>query len=61
MPGSAAKMGYFFQKLATLRSDQKAAAVNLGMFPDSGVQVASAAGAQSTGEIRASPRRLKTG
>jgi Flp pilus assembly protein TadD len=43
MPGSSAQMGYFFQKLAALRSDQKAAAVNLGMFPESGVQVASAA------------------
>jgi tetratricopeptide (TPR) repeat protein len=42
MPGSSAKMGYFFQKLASLRSDQKAAAVNLGIFPDSAVQVASA-------------------
>jgi len=42
MPGSSAKMGYFFQKLASLRSDQKAAAVNLGMFPGSGVQMASA-------------------
>lgn len=56
MPGSSAKMGYFFQKLATLRSDQKAAAVNLGMFPDSGVQVASAAagdlGVAATAEDR---------
>jgi len=42
MPGSSTKMGYFFQKLSSLRSDQKAAAVNLGMFPDSGMQVASA-------------------
>ena len=42
MPGSSTKMGYFFRKLPALRSDQKAAAVNLGMFPDSDVQVASA-------------------
>jgi len=43
MPGSSSKMGYFFQKLSSLRSDQKAAAVNLGIFPDSGgVQMASA-------------------
>jgi len=34
MPGSSTQMGYFFQKLSALRSDQKAAAVNLGMFPD---------------------------
>jgi tetratricopeptide (TPR) repeat protein len=50
MPGSSSQMGYFFQKLSKLRSDQKVAAVNLGMFPDSGVQVASVAGgAQSVG------------
>jgi Flp pilus assembly protein TadD len=49
MPGSSTQMGYFFQRLSTLRSDQKAAAVNLGMFPESGMQVASATGAQSIG------------
>jgi Flp pilus assembly protein TadD len=43
MPGSSAHMAYFFQKLPGLRSDQKAAAVNLGIFPGNGVQVASAA------------------
>jgi Flp pilus assembly protein TadD len=42
MPGSSANMAYFFRKLPELRSDQKAAAVNLGIFPDSGTQVASA-------------------
>lgn len=42
MPGSAANMAYFFRKLPELRSEQKAAAVNLGIFPDSGTQVASA-------------------
>lgn len=42
MPGSGSHMAYFFQKLPALRSDQKAAAVNLGIFPNSGaVQVAS--------------------
>lgn len=41
MPGSSANMAYFFRKLPELRSEQKAAAVNLGIFPDSGVQVAS--------------------
>ena len=40
-------MGYFFQKLASLRSDQKAAAVNLGIFPDSAVRVASASGSSA--------------
>jgi Flp pilus assembly protein TadD len=40
MPGSADNMAYFFRKLPELRSDQKAAAVNLGFFPES--QLASA-------------------
>jgi hypothetical protein len=45
MPGSSSRMGYFFQRLPTLRSDQKAAAVNLGIFPGMGTQVASAGSA----------------
>ena len=36
MPGSSAQMAPFLAKLPSLRSDQKAAAVNLGIFPDSG-------------------------
>ncbi len=36
MPGSSAQMAPFFAKLPSLRSDQKAAAVNLGIFPNSG-------------------------
>jgi Flp pilus assembly protein TadD len=36
MPGSSAQMVPFLAKLPSLRSDQKAAAVNLGIFPDSG-------------------------
>lgn len=36
MPGSSARMAPFFAKLPSLRSEQKAAAVNLGIFPDSG-------------------------
>lgn len=36
MPGSSARMAPFLAKLPSLRSDQKAAAVNLGIFPDSG-------------------------
>ena len=36
MPGSSSNMAYFFRKLPALRSDQKAAAVNLGIFPGSG-------------------------
>jgi len=35
MPGSSSNMAYFFRKLPALRSDQKAAAVNLGIFPHS--------------------------
>ncbi|MEO5971895.1 MAG: hypothetical protein ABIP91_00815 [Sphingomicrobium sp.] len=36
MPGSSGRMAPFLAKLPSLRSDQKAAAVNLGIFPDSG-------------------------
>ena len=36
MPGSSAQMAPFLAKLPSLRSDQKAAAVNLGIFPDTG-------------------------
>ena len=42
MPGSSTRMAYFFARLPQLRSDQKAAAVNLGIFPADGTQVASA-------------------
>jgi hypothetical protein len=42
MPGSSANMAYFFRKLPGLRSEQKAAAVNLGIFP-SDAQLASVA------------------
>ena len=35
MPGSSSNMAYFFRKLPALRSEQKAAAVNLGIFPHS--------------------------
>jgi Flp pilus assembly protein TadD len=41
MPGSSDNMAYFFRKLPELRSDEKAAAVNLGIFPEN--RVASAA------------------
>lgn len=34
MPGSGAQMDRFFRQLPRLRSDQKAAAVHLGVFPD---------------------------
>jgi Flp pilus assembly protein TadD len=35
MPGSWSRVAPFLQRLPALRSDQKAAAVNLGIFPDS--------------------------
>lgn len=41
MPGSSDNMAYFFRKLPELRSQEKAAAVNLGIFPEN--RVASAA------------------
>lgn len=48
MPGASASMDPFFRRLPTLTSGQKAAAVHLGIFPDSGVALASA----SAGEDR---------
>ena len=36
MPGSWARVSPFLQRLPTLKPGQKAAAVNLGIFPDSG-------------------------
>jgi Flp pilus assembly protein TadD len=42
MPGASARMDPFFRRLPALTSAQKAAAVNLGIFPESGVAVASA-------------------
>nr|NUR38052.1 hypothetical protein [Sphingomonas sp.] len=36
MPGSWARVAPFLQRLSTLNAGQKAAAVNLGIFPDSG-------------------------
>jgi Flp pilus assembly protein TadD len=43
MPGSWARIAPFLQRLPTLAAAQKAAAVNLGIFPDSGAQYAYAA------------------
>ena len=47
MPGSGASVQPFLQRLATLNSAQKAAAVNLGIFPDSGSSGLALAGAGS--------------
>lgn len=41
MPGSAGDVAPFLQRLPSLSAGQKAAAVNLGIFPDSGVAYAS--------------------
>jgi len=49
MPGSSASLAPFFQRLSSLPSGQKAAAANLGIFPDSGdVRFASASIPQVT-------------
>ena len=40
MPGASARMDPFLRRLPTLRADQKAAAVHLGIFPDSGTSYA---------------------
>lgn len=42
MPGASARMDPFFRRLPALSTAQKAAAVHLGIFPDSGVALASA-------------------
>lgn len=47
MPGASARMDPFFRRLPSLSSVQKAAAVHLGVFPDSGMAMASASPAQS--------------
>ena len=50
MPGSAGQMAYFFYKLPGLRSDQKAAAVHLGLFPDSSQQGLAVASVDQSGD-----------
>lgn len=52
MPGSAAAMGPFLRMLPTLSSPQKAAAVNLGIFPNRGTALASAPSAVQPQEDR---------
>ncbi|MEO6255740.1 MAG: hypothetical protein ABIO69_02925 [Sphingomicrobium sp.] len=56
MPGSSLSMLPFFAKLPTLRSDQKAAAVNLGIFPDSGQPSYAYVPRPSAGPSNYSPR-----
>ena len=55
MPGSSYQMAPFLQRLPGLRSDQKAAAVHLGIFPGSGsTAVASASPVPPSGDRLAS-------
>lgn len=54
MPGSSYQMVPFLQRLPALRSDQKAAAVHLGIFPGSGSTVASTTPGQAQGDRLAS-------
>lgn len=51
MPGSWARVAPFLQKLSSLGPAQKAAAVNLGIFPDSGSPQYAYAGPQSAGRV----------
>lgn len=63
MPGSSHQMDYFFRTLPALRSDQKAAAVHLGIFPAEGAQFASAAPAlpqAASGAVPMSGDRLSS-
>ena len=56
MPGSGSQMAYFFAKLPSLRSDQKAAAVNLGIFPTASQPVYAAPSAPPQPVYSAPPR-----
>jgi hypothetical protein len=59
MPGSWARVAPFLQRLPGLTSGQKAAAVNLGIFPDSGAPAyAYAAPSLAVGATTASTDRL---
>lgn len=61
MPGSWASVSPFLQRLPTLQAAQKAAAVNLGIFPDAGTQYAYAvpqAYAPPTAQVVANVDRL---
>jgi Flp pilus assembly protein TadD len=52
MPGASARMDPFFRRLPALTSAQKAAAVNLGIFPEDRVAVASAQAQSQPGQAR---------
>ena len=59
MPGGSARMDPFFRRLPMLTAGQKAAAVHLGIFPESGVAIAS--NAAPSGDRLASIDQLLTG
>ena len=63
MPGSSARMAPFLVKLPSLRSDQKAAAVNLGIFPTAGQSTYAYVPQPSAGPppTRTQPARPQTG
>jgi Flp pilus assembly protein TadD len=54
MPGGSAPLAPFIQRLASLTPRQKAAAVNLGIFPDSGAPVYAYAAPQASPRIGSS-------
>ncbi|HVM38531.1 MAG TPA: SPOR domain-containing protein [Sphingomicrobium sp.] len=63
MPGSGAQMDPFFRRLPVLRSDQKAAAVHLGIFPGAGQEayaIASAPPVPSAGPSVAVAQRVQS-
>jgi Flp pilus assembly protein TadD len=60
MPGGSARMDPFFRRLPMLTAGQKAAAVHLGIFPESG-GVAIASNAAPSGDRLASIDQLLTG
>lgn len=50
MPGSSGRMAYFFQRLPGLSSQQKAAAVHLGVFPTGPQPSVAVAGGEQPGD-----------
>jgi Flp pilus assembly protein TadD len=58
MPGSGTNVAPFLQRLPSLSASQKAAAVNLGIFPDSGAASYAYAGSATPGITAVSADRL---
>lgn len=55
MPGSWSQVSPFLQRLPSLRPGEKAAAVNLGIFPDSGATQYASSAVASSYAVRATP------